>query len=189
MKKGMHKLILTSLIILASFFASTSFAQIAEDTTDGRFHDDLLIHLVGRWDVTAVVHGQKFTLNLEAEWVMNHQYLHIHFKSGEIVPWLKIPFEQEYFFGYNKMRKGYFVHEVSVLGGNGPYEGFCYAYKTGNEFKLVQKMIDSDKINVQRFIWEPTSKSWQIVSRSLADGKEGEPFIEMKLVVARSSTK
>ena len=83
---------ITMIIYIGTYYIP-SFAQNAEDTTDGRFHDDLLNNLVGKWDVTAIAHGEKFTLNLEAEWVMNHQYLHIHFKSHEVVPWLKVPFE------------------------------------------------------------------------------------------------
>ena len=181
----MKKSTITFLSLLIFLF---THAQSAEDTTDRRFHDNLLNNLVGKWDATAIVHKEKFTLNFEAEWVLNHQYLRVHFKSNEIVPWLKMQFEQEYFFGHNRMYKRYFVHEVSVFGGNGPYEGFCYAYKTGNEFKLVQKMSDSDKAKVQRFTWDPGSKSWHIVSRPLENGIEGEPFIEMKLVATKPST-
>ena len=49
-------------------------------------------------DAAAVVHGVKFTLKIKAEWVLNHQYLHVHFKSQEVVPWLKVHFEEEFFF-------------------------------------------------------------------------------------------
>lgn len=36
------------------------------------------------------------------------------------------------------MNKHYTVHEMTVHGGNEHYEEFCYAYKTGNEFKLIK---------------------------------------------------
>jgi len=159
-------------------------AQSPEDTTDGRFRDELLNNLVGKWDVTATVHETKFTLDLDAEWVLDHQYLEIHWKSHQVVPWLKIPFEEICFVGYNRLYKRYFVHEVSVHGGGGSYEGFCYAYKTGNEIKFVM-LPDSDKTMEQRFIWEPKTKSWSIVSRQIVDGKEGEPYIVMKLTARK----
>jgi hypothetical protein len=176
------------LITLSALIISPTFAQTAEDSTDGRFHDDLLNHLVGKWDVAAMVHGQKFTLNLEAEWVLDHQHLHIHYKSHEVVPWLKIPFEGESFFAYNHANQRYTVHEMTVHGGDGPYEGFCYAYETGNEFKLMQKWAGSDTLTAQRFTWEPLSKSWHITAKLLVDGKEGESFIDMKLVAAKPSS-
>ncbi|HTE33335.1 MAG TPA: hypothetical protein VK666_23300 [Chryseolinea sp.] len=168
---------------------SPTFAQSSEDSTDGSFHDDLLNHLVGKWDVAAIVHNNKFTIGLEAEWVMNHQYLHVHFKSQEIVPWLKVPFEGEFFFGFNKTTRQYTVHEMTVHGDDGPYEGFCYAYQTDNEFKLMKKWVGSDTVTVQRFTWAPVSKSWHIDVRLQADGKEGESLVDMNLVAAKPSAK
>ncbi len=177
------------LIILTSFIPANSFAQSAEDTSDGSFHDDLLNNLVGKWDVAAIAHDEKFVLSLEAEWVLNHQYLHIHYKSHEVVPWLKVRFEAELFFGYNQSAKHYTVHEMTVHGDDGPYEGFCYAYQTGNEFKLMKKHAGSNNATVSRFTWEPSSKSWQMDMRLLIDGKEGESLIDMKMVTAKPSTK
>lgn len=176
----------TYFLIIAAFITTAAFAQNTEDTADGRFHDDLLNHLVGKWNVTATAHDEKFTLHLEADWVMNHQYLHIHFKSHEVVPWLKVPFEGEFFFGYNQENKRYTVHEMTVHGDDGPYEGFCYAYKTGNEFKLMKKHAGSDDITVQRFTWEPQSKSWDINMDVLVNGKEGESLVDMKLVTSKN---
>lgn len=190
MRKIKNKTFISILIIaLSTFIMNPAFSQSAEDSTDGSFHNDLLNHLVGKWDVTAIAHGEKFTLNLKAEWIMNHQYLHIHFKSHEAVPWLKVPFEGEFFFGYNKTNKRYTVHEMTVHGDDGLYEGFCYAYQTGNEFKLMKKHADSDNATIQRFTWEPKSKSWDINMTLLIDGKEGESQVDMKLVASKPTKK
>jgi hypothetical protein len=178
-----------TIIALLTLVMNPTFAQSAEDSANGSFQNDLLNHLVGKWDVVAIAHGEKFIFNLKAEWVMNHQYLHIHFKSNEVVPWLKVPFEAEYFFGYNKTTKRYTVHEMTVHGDDGPYEGFCYAYQTGNEFKLMKKHAGSDNATVQRFTWEPKSKSWEINMTLLIDGKEGESQVNMKLAASKPSTK
>ena len=70
------------LIILCLFFMSGLFAQKTEDITDRRFHDDLLNQLVGTWNVSGVVHGLRLEkMELNAEWVMNHQYLRIMKKA------------------------------------------------------------------------------------------------------------
>src|SRR4051812_14048252 len=70
-------------IILCTLISSNSFAQSKEDTTDWRFHDDLLNHLVGKWNISGVVYGKANKESLEAEWVMDHQYLCIHEKGKE----------------------------------------------------------------------------------------------------------
>ena len=182
------------LTILLAFTASTSFAQDAEDTTDGRFHDDLLNHLVGKWNVTSIAHGSPFTATLEAEWVMNHQYLHIHLRSHEIIPWLHAQMEYEEFIGYNHSNKRYVFHGMSIEGDEDPSEGFGYAYRTGDEFKTVAK-FGSDSLIVQRLTLQTAYRtitnadSWNIKSAWVIAGKEGEPFLEMQLVASKPSSK
>jgi hypothetical protein len=177
-----------TLITLITFVASCSFAQTVRDTTT-RFHDDLLNNLVGKWDVSATVHGQKFTLDREAEWVMNHQYLRIYEKSREVIPWLKVPFERTIFIGYNHRSKRYLVYELTVHGGDGPIEpeGFSYGDRTGNELKVVLK--GPEIVVHQTFTWEPASESWHFQGRRVIEGKEQEPHVHQKAVRVKTSSK
>ncbi len=183
-------IVLIMLTGLITVIATPSSAQSAEDTTDGRFHDDLLNHLVGKWNVTSIAHGKPFTAVVEVDWVMNHQYLHIHLKSNEIVPWFHVPMEFEEFIGYNHNRKRYVVHGMSIEGDEDPFEGFLYGYRTGNEFKTVAK-FGVDSLIVQRFSWQTAYRelnrpdSWNIKSVWEIAGKEGEPFLEMQLVAVK----
>ncbi|WP_426671506.1 hypothetical protein ACPPVU_09735 [Mucilaginibacter sp. McL0603] len=178
------------LLLLLALFTIQTFAQTREDTTGWRFHDDLLDNLVGQWYGTSIVHGGSFTLNFDAKWVLNHQYVRVRFKSREVVPWLKIPFEEDLFLGYNHTTKRYVAHEMTVHGSDGLYEGFSYAYRTGNEIKLVKKVgANPDTLNLQRFIWEPATHAWQMTSGLLIAGKEGEPFVDMKLIAVKPLSK
>ena len=162
-----------------------SFAQNIEDTTDDQFHDDLLNHLVGKWDVTSIAHGRPFTSVIEAKWMLNHQFFHIHFKSNEIVPWFHVPMEYEEFIGYNHSSERFIVHGMSIEGDEDPSEGLAYGYHTGNEFKTVSK-FGVDSFVVQRLIWEPASNSWNIRSHWQIAGKEREVFLDMKLVAHKN---
>ena len=176
------------LFFLFTVFASHSFAQNAEDTTDGRFHDDLLDHLEGKWDVSSIAHGFSSTATIEAHWILNHQHMHLHFKGDEVIPWIGTPMEFDYFIGFNHNNNRYVIHGVSVFG-NDDDDGFWYAYRNGNEIKFLQKGItNSDTMNVQTFTWEPTSNSWRIQSRPQINGKEGEVFLDMKLTAATKSS-
>jgi hypothetical protein len=172
-------------LLVAALFCFSSFAQNAEDITNGQFHDDLLDHLVGKWNITSVAHGFSSTAVLEAEWVLNHQFLHYHLKSNEAIPWIHMPMEIDCFISYNHNSKRYVVLGMSVFGVD-DFEGFCYGYRDGNELKLVQKSNnDADPTNFQRYTWEPISNSWTIQSRPVIAGKEGEVFLDMKLVHAK----
>jgi hypothetical protein len=172
-------------ILIATIIATTSFAQSPKDTTNGSFQDDLLDHLVGKWNITSVAHGFSSTAVLEAEWVLNHQYLHYRLKSNEVIPWIKMPMEIDCFISYNYNSKRYVVLGMSVFGVD-DFEGFCYGSRNGNELKLVQEANnDADPTNIQRYTWEPTSNSWTIQSRPIVAGKEGEIFLNMKLVALK----
>ena len=170
------------LIALLVFITTSIRAQTAEDTTGSKFRDDLLDHLVGTWNVTSIANGFSSTAVIEAKWILNHQHLHLHFKGNDIIPWIGAPMEFDYFIGYNHNSKRYVIHAMSVFG-NDDDEGFWYAYRNGNEIKIVQKP------NVQRFTWEPASNSWHIESRSDVAGKEGEIFLDMKLKTVKASSK
>jgi hypothetical protein len=57
------------------------------------FRDDLLEHLVGKWNAAGIVHGTPSRQTLEAEWVLNHQFLRVTQKSVENVTGQGFPFE------------------------------------------------------------------------------------------------
>ena len=181
--KKMHRLFLSALITIPSF------AQSTEDTANGKFHDDLLSHLVGKWEVTSVAHGFASTAVIEAAWILNHQHLRLHFKGNDVIPWIGTPMEFDYFIGYNHSSKRYVIHAVSVFG-NDDDEGFWYAGRTGNEIEIIQRGVNnSDTLTLQRFTWDPTYRSWHIQSRWRVAGKEDEVFLDMKLMAAKTSVK
>jgi hypothetical protein len=179
---------LISLTMLITLITASLFAQKVEDTTDGRFHSDLLNHLVGKWYITSIAHGHPFTSNLEAKWILNHQFLHIHLKSHQVIPWWHVQMEYEEFIGYNPTSKRYVFHGMSIEGGNDPSDGFGFGYRNGNEFKTVGK-FGSDSLIVQRFTWIPQSNSWHVTSNWVIAGKEGEVFLDMKLVAVKPTSK
>jgi hypothetical protein len=169
-----------------SCWGPVSLGQVAEDGSDARLYDDLLDRLVGRWTVSAVVHGQKFTLDREAEWVLSHQYLRIREKSREVVPWLKIPFERTIYVGYNPRTKHYVVHELNVHGANVPFEpeGFSYGTRAGNALEIVHRN-KGDVFGIARWTWDPDAASWHFQGRQVVDGKAQAPFAEFVAVAAR----
>ncbi len=187
MKASSFKLV--AVIVLALCVNSVSFAQVDQDGNDRRFYDDLLDKLVGKWEVSAIVHGEKFTLEREAEWVMSHQYLRIYEKSREVIPWLKTQFERTIFIGYNHSSKRYLVYELTVHGGDGPFkpEGFWYADRTGNELKMVLTN-GSEALRYQRFTWHPETRPWRFQGGRLISGKEA-PDVDQTAVAAEPSPK
>ncbi len=175
-------------LLLMASIANATLAQNTKDSTDGRFHDDLLDHLVGTWKVSSVAHGFPSTGVITAKWVLNHQFFHLHFKGNEIIPWWHMPMEYEEFFGYNLKAKRYTAHGMSIEGDADPSEGFAYGYRNGNELKTIAK-TGSDTSMIQRFVWQPATATWMITSTMAIGEKEAnEVFLEMKLVAASTAS-
>jgi len=162
------------------FLCMSSYAQDVTDTSGRQFHDDLLDHLVGSWRISSTAHGHEFTSELEGSWVLNHQYLLIHLKSNEVIPWWGVQMEYYEYLGYNHHKKHYTVHGVSIEGDEDLSEGFAYGYRNGNEFKTVSKFGVDTNI-VQRFFWHPENNTWTFETRPEINGKEGDVFLEMLL--------
>lgn len=178
--KQLYFLFIIALITVAS-------SAQTKDTTDGHFRDDLLDHLVGKWNVTGIVHGMKFqNLSLEATWIMNHQYLQIHEKGTDTVPFIKMPWEAMFIIGYNHSTKQYVFYELTVRGVDEPYEGFSYASRSGNQLKVFSKIRPAEMI-IQSFTWQPSSNTWHIESRIKKDGKEGDAYLDLKAIPANSN--
>jgi len=188
-----HKIALATLFAIGILISTSSMGQKKADSADACFHDELLDHLVGKWQVTSIAHNYSSTATIEAKWIMRHQHMNIHFKGNEEIPWIHGPMEFDYFIGYTHSRKRYVVHGISVFG-NDDEDGFWYGSKNGNEIQLIQRPkadMDSStsKYNVQRITWIPASNTWRFESREVNAGVESEPFLEMKLVPVKSAVK
>ena len=90
------------------------------------FKDSLLDQLVGKWNVTGNIAGQSIKHFCEADWVLNHQFLRVHFIDvGSRKPQDQRdnkehehpPYEAMVFVGYDNMSERYVVHWLDIFGG------------------------------------------------------------------------
>ena len=95
------------------------------DGANRQFRDKLLDELVGNWRVTGKVAGDRLLHSCTADWILNHQFLRIHFldigskgsqrkKAGRDE---HPPYEAMVFVGYDNMSERYVVHWLDIFGG------------------------------------------------------------------------
>ena len=173
-------------IVLAWCIAPVALAQVDENGHDRRLYDDLLDHFVGKWDVSATVHGQKFTLDREAQWVMSHQYLRIygeeprnHSLAESAIRTNPVHRVQPWQQALCRVR----IDRARWQHPNEP-EGFYYAERMGNELKMVLTN-GSEVVGNARFTWEPASGSWHFQDRRVIAGNEQEPTVDQTAVAAK----
>ena len=72
-------------IVLLTCLGSADVGRLqAQEPLDGRnrsFRDELLDNLTGDWKLTRKIRGQTVENSVQAEWVLNHQFLRVQMKD------------------------------------------------------------------------------------------------------------
>src|SRR5207302_11518349 len=102
---------------------STDHSKLEVDGEHYIFQDKLLEGLVGNWKVTGRIAGQRFEQYCDADWVLNHQFLRVHFidsaarNRGNMETPSNAEYEAMVFVGYDNMSERYVVHWLDIFGG------------------------------------------------------------------------
>jgi hypothetical protein len=170
-----------SLVALGSSLLAAVASLPAQETADGRgsqFLDPLLDHLVGDWHVTRRFGSGRTAQNtVHAEWVLNHQFLELHYLDVATPP----KYEAMVFIGYDNTQKRYVCHWIDVFGGgfSGLAEGT--SDEAGRAIEFVFNYPAGKFTN--RFTYDPATQSWTSLMRQEAKG-EWKLFAEDKFTVA-----
>ncbi len=133
-----------------------SAAQAADDPLDGPkriFHDDLLDNLAGKWALTREIRGKTQQNAVDAEWVLNHQFLRVHMKDVASPP----AYEVMIFIGYDNASERYVAHWIDIYGGR-TSETLGYGKRSGNSIAFNFEYPDGPFHNT--FIWDSSNKQW-----------------------------
>jgi Protein of unknown function (DUF1579) len=158
-----------ALLILA--LGLTVFPQSKHEPLDGPnrpFHDDLLDNLQGQWTLKGTIVGHPGDAELDAAWVLNHQFLKIHEKGTAVIPGRPL-YEAEVYIGYDNSSERYVTHWIDIYGGRFS-ETLGYGTRSGNSIKFVFEYPDGPFHNT--FTWNPDSQSWRfLLEQKNAEGK------------------
>ena len=134
------------------------------------FHDDLLDNLQGQWALKGTIAGHPGDAELEASWVLNHQFLRLSEKGKTLVPGPPL-YEADVYIGYDNTSERYVVHFIDVYGGRFS-ETLGYGTRSGNSIRFVFEYPDGPFHNT--FTWDPASKGWRFLLEQKNDaGKWG----------------
>ena len=167
-----------ALLALALMLPGGLFGQ-SLDGPNHIFSDDLLEHLAGKWSLTGDIAGRKATHSVEAEWVLNHQFLRIHEKDTAAgVPGEHVAYEAIVFVGRDNMSERYVAHWLDVFGGRWS-ETLGYGTRSGDAIEFVFEYPDGPFHTV--FLWQPQKNAWEWEMRSRGTNGEWKQFGRMTL--------
>jgi len=169
----------TSVLLVVLLVALTSVPSIAQASAEWR--DDLADHLTGTWKIDGQVLGREAHHEVNAEWVLNHQFLRIHEKTAATAPASENRYEAFWFLGYDPVSERYVLHLLDIFGGRFS-ETLGYGTRNGNEIRFVFEYPDGPFHTA--FRWFPEKSTWQwLLEQKDKDGK-WTTFADFKLTRA-----
>jgi hypothetical protein len=161
-------------VILLVFFTISIYAQQAT------FQDTLIDQLAGRWVLHGIIAGQETTHDIDADWVLAHQYMQLHEVSREKDSNGAAAYEAIVFIGWDEPTRQYACLWLDVTGGGGlTGEAIGYAKQNGDQMAFLFKGSDSSLVHTT-FVRDNSTDTWQW----LMDGEENgklQPFARVIL--------
>jgi len=153
-----------ALLLIAALTPMRALAQAPPE-----WHDDLVDHMAGVWSLTGQVMGRDTHHDVQAEWVLNHQFLRIHEKTSATAPSSERRYEAIWFLGYDSISERYVLHLMDVFGTRYS-ETLGYGTRDGNSIRFVFEYPDGPFHTTYR--WSPETGSWQwLLEQKDKDGK------------------
>jgi hypothetical protein len=115
--------------------------MFAAAQTPAEWHDDLVDRMAGTWKIEGQVMRQQAHHELQAEWVLNHQFLRMHEKTVANAPSDEHLYEAYWYLGYDAVSERYVLHLMDVFGGRFS-ETLGYGTREGNEIRFVFEYPD-----------------------------------------------
>ncbi len=135
------------------------------DGERNKFRDGLLDKMVGEWIVDGTVMGQPLRHSGDAEWVLNHQFLRLHFRdaSSATRKTPDPPYEALVFIGFDNMSERYVAHWLDTFGGR-TSEVLGFGTKEGG--RAIRFVFEGGSGPLHNVVsWDPAKKTWRMLIR------------------------
>jgi hypothetical protein len=170
--RTMKKILYLIIAIVSS--ESFVFAQQAS------FQDVLLDQLAGKWVLHGTIAGKETTHDIDAQWVLAHQYMRFHEISREKDTTGAAAYEAIVFIGWDKRLQQYACLWLDVTSGDGLSNGVIgHAKRNADRIAFSFKGRDGNLFRTV-FIRDRIADRWQW----LMDGEENgklQPFARVTL--------
>ena len=136
------------------------------DGAEAKFEDPLLDKLVGNWRVARKFGDGRIAENtLRVGWVMNHQFLELHYLDVATPP----QYEAMAFIGFDHKTSRYVLHWLDVLGGRTSETlGYGTLDEAAHTIYFIFNNPDGQFMNAYAF--DPATKNWTSVMRQKSKG-------------------
>ena len=128
--------------------------------------DPFLDNLVGNWHVERRFgSGRTVENTVRAEWVLDHQFLELHYRDIATPP----KYEAMVFIGYNAGDQRYVCHWIDNFGGEFSALGYGKIDSERHAIEFTFNYKDGPFTN--KFSFDPATKNWRSLMRQKENGE------------------
>jgi hypothetical protein len=169
MKTNVLKILLLTVLIPVSALAQQTAVR-----------DSLLEHMTGKWVLQGTIEGKETTHDIDAQWVLGHEYIQIKEVSREKDVDGKPVYEAIVYISVNETTKQYSCLWLDNTG-SGDLNAKAIGQATGNGNKLAFLFnINEKSIFHTTFTYNQSEDTWQWLMDDEENGK-WQSFAKMKL--------
>lgn len=143
------------LLLALSQVATTAAALQPSASPPG----DLLDHLTGRWVLRGTMGQTELHQQVEAEWVVQGQYLRMHMLDAEPPAEGQTPYEAVYMLGYDEEAGEYIFHLFDTYGA-AYTRTIGVGIRTGDSIRFLFDYPGGLFANT--FTWYPEAHRWEM---------------------------
>ncbi len=141
----------------------------------------LLDHLAGNWILQGTIAGKQTTHDVQATWVLNHEYLQLHEVSREKNGNGTAAYEAIIYIEWDAKTRQYnclWLDSTSGGGLSSPDE-IAHAKEGENAIPFIFGLSASDQIHTT-FSYDKTADTWRWLIENIVNGK-AKQFADVKL--------
>ncbi len=159
----------SSLLALSLALAIASAPVQSRAQSAAGWRDDLIDRMAGSWRLEGRIMGREAHHTVQAEWVLNHQFLRIHEETDAGAPASEHRYEATWFLGYDAVSERYVLHLLDVFGGRYS-ETLGYGVRDGDAVRFVFEYPDGPFHTTLR--WSSEKEAWRwLMEQKDKDGK------------------
>jgi hypothetical protein len=140
--------------------------------------DNLVDRMAGTWKSQGQVMEREAHHEVQAEWVLNHQYLRIQEKTAAGAPDTERRYEAIWYLGYDSVSERYVLLLMDVFGARFS-ETLGYGVREGNQIRFTFEYPDGPFHTI--FRWNPDSDTWEWLMEQKDKNGKWTSFADLKL--------
>lgn len=163
----------------AFFFALIAFFSLQASAQQTPLTDTLLARMTGKWVLKGKIAGHETTHDIDAYWVLGHQYIQMHEKSREKDAAGNAMYEAIVFIGADPATGGFAILWLDTTGGGGLIgDGIGHGTRSVDEIAFMFKPPDG--VFHTTFVYDQGTDTWKWIMDNEADGRL-KPFARVTL--------